>query len=202
MPLWKMTTSIASAPLGGLGSNTWHARTLSAIGPGPVDAASQLEDLGDLVKGLYQNLNGQLLGGTTISFEGQWVSVDEDEAVSVATPAWSVGITGSASSLPPADSIVLGWRTSSPTKGGRGRTFLGPLKSTVLEGNGTPAEAELATIRLAAQTLVDASTAYSGNGALGVYSRAGKTALENGVFRDFTAVVVHNKFASLRSRRD
>ena len=96
---------------------------------------------------------------------------------------------------PPATALVVGWRTSSASRAGRGRTFLSPLTAAAVEGDGTVSGTQLAAVRGAAQTLIDSSTT-EGDGAFGVYSQS------QSLLRDFVSVRVQDKFAVLRSRRD
>lgn len=203
MALWKAQVLIRNSFLGGTGSNTWHVRTLGSIGPGPEDADAQLQGLTDILEEFYTAILPILGGGTIVSTEALWTSVDESEAVAIDVDGWSLTASGADQICPPADCIVAGWRTSSPTKGGRGRTFLGPLKTAgVLDGDGTPATGALATVEAAGAALVASSSGFD-NGAFGVYSRAGAASPASpGVLRDFTGIRVHNKFGSLRSRRD
>jgi hypothetical protein len=109
--------------------------------------------------------------------------------------AWSIGAGGGGNVLPPANCIVVGWRTSGGGRRGRGRTFLGPLDSILLEANGGVVDLELTAIRDAAAALVDASDSFN-DGALGVFSPTGN------LFRDFVSSAVRDQFAVLRSRRD
>jgi hypothetical protein len=90
---------------------------------------------------------------------------------------------------------VVGWRTASATRAGRGRTFLGPIGSGALDSDGTIKSDTLDAVRTAAQDLVADSLGF-GNGALVVYSPT------HDIARDFTASAVRDQFAVLRSRRD
>lgn len=91
--------------------------------------------------------------------------------------------------------VVVGWRTSSATRSGRGRTFVGPLVLSANEGNGTPSANVLAAINNAADGLVSDSLGTNG-WAFGVLST------KQGVFRDVTGHSVRDRFAFLSSRRD
>lgn len=91
--------------------------------------------------------------------------------------------------------VVVSWRTSSATRSGRGRTFVGPLVWNAQEGNGTPSPTVLAAIATAADDLVSASTGVNG-WSFGVLST------KQGLFRDVTGFTVRDRFAFLSSRRD
>jgi hypothetical protein len=91
--------------------------------------------------------------------------------------------------------VVISWRTTSASRSGRGRTFLGPMGIQSLQSDGTPAAGLISAVRTAAQTLVDAQGNVDGT-SLGVLS------VKQGLLRDFTGSTVHDKWAYLSSRRD
>lgn len=91
--------------------------------------------------------------------------------------------------------VVVSWRTSSATRSGRGRTFVGPLVWNAQEGNGTPSSTVLAAINTSAADLVSASKGTNG-WSFGVLST------QQGLFRDVTGHSVRDRFAFLSSRRD
>lgn len=91
--------------------------------------------------------------------------------------------------------VAVGWRTSSATRSGRGRTFIGPLVLAANDGNGTPSATVLTAINNAAAGLVADSQNLNG-WAFGVLST------KQGLFRDVTGHSVRDRFAFLSSRRD
>lgn len=194
MALWRSHTVIAHPALGGLGTNTWTYRD-----DGGLD--ENFEDMTGWIRTLYESLNSILAQGTLVTHDGQWVEINTDDPEIHTTDPWSVGITGASGVLPPSQCLVIGWKTSSPTRGGRGRTFLGPLKVDTLQDNGTPTEAARATVQAAADALIESSDSVD-NGALGIFSEDPSGTPPAPVFRDLVGAAVANQFAVLRSRRD
>lgn len=92
--------------------------------------------------------------------------------------------------------LVVSWRTTSATRSGRGRTFLGPISRDLTDADGTPDATAISEARAAASDLVDASESVLTPWALGVYS------VKEGVFRDVTGSAVRDRWAYLSSRRD
>lgn len=203
MAIWKSSVVIHNGLLGGNGTNTWHVRTVGNASFPHTEATGQLQSLTDMLEDFYTGVLSIIGGGTTIDFEALWTSVDESEPIGADVNGWTMTASGSDAIAPPQTCLVVGWRTNSPTKGGRGRTFLGPVKQPgVLNGTGKPSDAARATVEAAGLALIEASDTF-GNGAFGVYSRAGTVSeADNGVLRDFTAVRIQNQFGTLRSRRD
>lgn len=191
MPVYRGTVVITGAPLGGTGTNTWHART-----DGIADAGdATLQGLTDALEDFYAAIDQVHPSGINRSFDGTWVRVDGDEETIIDTNGWSHGVLTGGSPLPPQECLVIGWRTTNASRRGRGRTFIGPLNTGCLEANGTPDEGRRAVVEGAAAALVDAFDGI-GNGALCIWSEADQ------VGRDLVSGSVRNVFGSLRSRRD
>lgn len=191
MALWRATVTLNNSDLGGTGTNSWSLRTMDGGAPGLAD----LNDLSDLIKTFYTDHSGTYSTETTIRFDGLFNGLGDDEGELLEGDTWNVPGVSSGDSLPPVNCIVVGWRTDSGGRHGRGRTFLGPIHKDALDTNGTIEPSFLSTIRGTAADLVTASVAF-GNGAIGVYSK------EENVFRDFTSTATRDTFAILRSRRD
>lgn len=199
MGVYRHTISIEHAAVRGTGSNTWHFRS----------AESELTVLGPLLDGALTALNGfygffgtVMPTGTKLTSSGEWTRVDEPEPTTVARPGWTINNTsGDAAVMPPSQCIVVGWRTSTPTRGGRGRTFVGPLGKSVLQDDGTPSTSALNYVKAAADGLVEWSDSAL-NGAFGVWSQGLSSVPPAPVFRDVVSASVKDKFAVLRSRRD
>lgn len=192
MAVWRAVVTISNAALGGMGTNTWHARTGAITGP-----AEDLE-LSALASGLndfYTGIQALLAGDSGIHFDGTWQRAETGEDGLTAAGSIAIDPTSGGDPLPPATAIVVGWLTASGGRSGRGRTFLGPMAVETLQDNGTPTDAALATIRTNAENLVDFSQAQTGC-ALGVWSP------QDQLLRDFIGTRTRNIFASLRSRRD
>jgi hypothetical protein len=192
MTVFRMVVTIDSPVLGGTGVNIWHLRN---TGSAP-DPDSELNGLSELVHTFYSAIANYFKGDTTIAFDGTMVEVGSAEPEGhFDLDTWSVVGGTTTDDLPPANCIVVGWRTSVATRSGRGRTFLGPLSRDTLQDNGTPQEDVRSGILAAANALISSSE-DSANGALGVWS------VKQSVLRDFTGAAVTNQFAVLRSRRD
>ena len=182
-----MPVTISSPDLGGQGVNIWHMRN-----DGSDETAGP--ELNHLT--FYDAVSDLFHGSTTIAFDGSlWKVGSGDPELRTGLDSWSVTGGTSVSNLPPANCLCVSWRTSSPTRSGHGRTFLGPVSRDTLQDNGTPTEEARATIVAAAAALIDDIDDPS-NGALGVWS------VKEEVLRDFVSAAVANKFAVLRSRRD
>lgn len=193
MAIWRIPIRITSAFIGGTGANVWHCRSDA----GATEEAS-IEEAVNWVEAFYTAIATVYEGGAQILFDGvvTQVGVEDPTAIDTITP-FTVVASGAGGPLPPANCIVVGWKTALATRSGRGRTFLGPLKTNTNEANGTPAAATLTTVRNAATALVASSMAETAPpSALGVWSPTDQ------VFRDFTGSAVRDKFAVLRSRRD
>lgn len=190
MSVWRARVQIDNDVLGGSGVNTWHLRPEALI----FDVTEMNLLMGHLAD-YYAVIKNEHASGTHWTFDGVLIRVDDDSSdIETVTP-WAVDSTTSQASLPPANCIVTGWRTSRATRRGHGRTFHGPIGTNALSGDGTVGTDNLLVFQDAALDFIDT---FSGIdiGAFGVWSR------EDNVLRDFTTAVVHDKFAVLRSRRD
>lgn len=191
MAIWRAVVRIAHPSIGGFGSNTWHMRTLG----GEVSLPTVLSAHMEAVHQFYTDAATLFPNNAHFSFDGGFHGVGEDEGDYVEGDLWNRDGGASADIIPPSNCIVVGWRTASGGRQGRGRTFLGPITDPAAATDGTPEGAALTTVRTAAANLVEYSDS-AGNGALGVWSVLGAE------FRDFVGSAVRDQFAVLRSRRD
>lgn len=177
---------------GGPGVNVWDTRVITESG-GP---SSDLQAQVDLLETFYTDLlAGDLLpGGYSASFDGTATSVGENPEYYTADP-WTITETGDPNIAPAMAQMIVTLRTTSATRRGRGRKFIGPVRPTVVSPSGVPTTTAVGVLQDAAQNLLDGSELLA-NGAFGVYSAV------DGLFRDLTSVQARNYFASLRSRRD
>jgi hypothetical protein len=193
MAIYRLPVKITHPALGGDGVNIFHVRTGGGIG----EVATVNRAVGWLST-FYDAIDAVFPTGTAIQFEGTAVTVATEE------PEYLEGLdtfnhagAGGASVLPPANALVVGWRTSSATRSGRGRTFLGPMATPTAQADGTVTESWLSLVRTAAAAMVSSSEAADADGvALGVFSPT------QNLLRDFTGSSVKDRFAVLRSRRD
>lgn len=177
---------------GGPWMNVWNARTVSDTGN---DFSEQVSETLDALEAFYNSLRPILVSGTDIVLGegmirdplGSPTYVNDDRRV----------VTGAAvgDRLTALLAVVVSWRTSSATRSGRGRTFVGPFTEGSNGVDGTPELGTLNTIRSASADLLQASSApYAWS--LGVLSTKQK------VLRDFTAFTVADRWSYLSSRRD
>lgn len=193
MGVYRVSVGVLFAGAGSPGANVWHVRTMADGGIGPLDLNGALTALWDF----YGDITQLFHPSTVLSLEDV-VRIDGSEPEDADhDPKPDLAGTGSGGELPPRLALCCSWRTSTRTRSGRGRTFIGPLTGAVLDADGTPSNAYTADLRAAAQALVNAG-ATTGNGwAFGVWSR------QESVLRDFTGVSVSDgRWAALRSRED
>lgn len=193
MPIWRTSVRVTHSSMPGPGFNTWHARTDGSVSEGP--AAGDLAGLQVMISDFYAILRGIYPGGTAIQCSGEWRRVDGDGEEVVSIPGFTLSETGTAPPLPPANVLCVTWRTPSATRSGRGRSFLGPMKTSSLQSNGSPTEQLRTDVDGACKSLIAASSGFA-NGAIVVWSPT------KGIARDIVRASVPNEFAVLRSRRD
>lgn len=177
---------------GGPGVNVWDVRVIGESG-GP---SEDLQEMVDALEVFYTDLMAADIfpGAYSASFDGTATSVGEDPEFYTAD-AWTVTESGDTDIAPPIAQMILTLYTSSATRRGRGRKFIGPVRPETVEADGTPTTAAVGALQAAGETLL-ATSEGSINGAIGVYSEVDST------FRDLSRVLARNYFASLRSRRD
>lgn len=190
MPVLRARVVIHNSVLGGDGVNTWHLRTED-----PIFVEAEANDRMEALGAYYAAIKNEHAAGTSFTFDGQLVRVDDESADIEGVTPWEVNSTTSQGTLPPSNCLVVGWGTSQASRSGHGRTFHGPMGTNSLDTDGTVESSTLSVFRDAAQALIDDSAATL-NGAFGVWSR------EDQVLRDFVTRTVHDRFAILRSRRD
>ena len=203
MTIFRCPVNITFPGAGSPGANIWHFRTTGSIGS---VENSQANALVGYLRTFYQSLNTLMPATTSITLG----TVTEVTTAREITPTFAA-VTGSGTgSAMQALSVVVTWKTSIAARRGRGRTFLGPWATAIVQSDGTINDTSLTTIRASAAALVSSSLA-DGNGAIGVwgYDAAklpGKANVRNPadarIFRDFTSYQVRDLFGVLRSRRD
>lgn len=193
MSIWRATWTIDHPSLGGTGTNTWHAR-VGVVG-GEISEHEQLDLLNGHLGEFYTAIEDVFAGGAHLHFNGEWLEVEVEEPRLYAGDSNDLVVGGTTDALPPANCLVVGWRTSVASKSGRGRTFLGPLRTADNEANGTPSEPVRTMVESAAADFISSFDGVD-SGAFGVYSK------HDGVIRDFISGRVRNQFGMLTSRRD
>lgn len=176
---------------GSPGASIFHLRVPNH--PDPFQEA--LDGLVEVVRQFYAAMDDLYVDSVRIRFGGLLTGVGPDQGTAVEVDPWEVAGTANVGPLPPSNQIVVGWKTASATRSGRGRTFVGPLQYAVVDDAGSPAAPVLSVVRNAAAALVTAQAGIT-EGGIGVWS------VKQSLFRDFTGSTVRDTFAVLRSRRD
>lgn len=191
MTIFRVPVAITYPGSGGPGRNVFHVRT---IGPNQ-DDSEQLGEALDALQTFYETIKQYYPSGTTIRMGEGMIrdplgnpEYEEDNVKTVVSG-------GSGGHLSPLLCACVSWRTTSASRSGRGRTFIGPFNVQAQDSDGTITASYLNLLRNAAATLVSASTGPSG-WSLGVLS------VKQGLLRDFTGSSVKDQFAYLSSRRD
>ena len=193
MPLYRVTNRIVSPGAGGDCVNVLHIRTTGTFTP-PDPDLEILEAL-DAMHTTYLQMKNVWAAGSQVTV-GDSVIADPygSPQYHPYTPTPFAGADEGAVA-PPHLAIVVGLRTTTATRAGRGRVFIGPLNSLAMQPtDGTVNTDRLATVRNAWNAFVaDSQTA---NGwALAVYSH------KDGVARDVTSAAVRDSLGVMRSRR-
>lgn len=175
---------------GGPWMNVMHVRLVDDTETGELDSAlNALQQFYESVRGFIPNTVSITLGEGMIRDPlGSPEYVNDDRRV-------LQGGAAEGQHLSALLAVTVSWRTSSATRSGRGRTFVGPLGWSAQEGDGTPSAGVIAAINAAANGLVSDSSGTNG-WAFGVLST------KQGLFRDVTGHSVRDRFAFLSSRRD
>lgn len=191
MAIFRVPARIEYTAPGGPGVNVWHVRTTGTL---PSDDTSELHNAIDALKVFYDAIKASYNSATKITL-GENIVKDPLGSPEYETD-YSQVVTGTASGniAPTLLAVVVGWRTVSATRSGRGRTFLGPLAGGAMDTDGTITGANLTTIRTAAAALVTASLA-PGGWSVGVLSH------KDGLFRDAIGSSVRDRMSYLSSRR-
>lgn len=189
MPTYRADIGLTWPGNGSPGVNTFHFRCDDGFGQ------TDVQEVIDGLSTFYETARNIIHSSVQITCPNEIVEDPYGSPKFYAVTGWSKPGTGQGSLLPPATQIVVGWRTESATRSGRGRTFLGPLSSDVLEADGSPVGAKLGFAQGAADALVAASKDWT-YASLGVYSQT------QGLLRDWQGARVRDVFAVLRSRRD
>lgn len=200
MAIYRLGVTLTYPRPGSPGANVWHFRT-NNTGPSASEARTgAVNAIRDFYQDILSSSANIFMGGLRISAENV-VDVDSSDAFETGFVLNSGGtLTDGA---PDVLCMCVSWRTLSASRRGRGRTFLGPLKTETLQDNGTPSAAAIASVSAAATSLINKSLVDNDWG-IGVYglnvSGGGPTSPR--VLRDFTGFKMRDEFAILRSRRD
>lgn len=192
MAIFRVPVRIDHSQPGTPAYNVWAVRTIGPSG----DDEDQLRDAVDSLADFYTSLRTTYITGATITIGEGMIKDPLGSPEYVDDYRKTILSSGAGGQLPAMLSIVIGWRTSSATRSGRGRTFLGPFQANVNQStNGTIDESILSTVRGATTGLLNDSTGPSG-WSLGVLSTKQR------LLRDFTGFTIKDRWSYLSSRRD
>lgn len=190
MSIWQIPLAITwSGASGSPGTNTWAYRVPTTVS----DVDGVLEQATTDLGAFHQAIKTIYNSNVTVSTDGVWTGLGDDQGDSHDVAGFSVAGTGTSGFAPPSQCIILDRKASTGGRSGRGRVFLGPLSSSMVESNGTPVEDARAYVLAAANDLLSPGPL---DGAFCIWSRTDQVA------RDITSFSVPNIFGSLRSRRD
>lgn len=188
MPIYRVPVRIDYKADGGPAFNVLHVRTVSSARDELIGALDAIEEFYQDARTVYRPDSTITLGEGMIKDPlGSPEYVNDDRRV--------VAGGGGGGTTPTLIAICVSWRTSSASRSGHGRTFLGPVQLSAVDAvDGTPTNEVLATVNSAAQGLVNSSSGLN-DWAVGVLST------KQGLLRDITGFTVRDRFAFLSSRR-
>lgn len=191
MAIFRINVGLSWAGEGGPGVNTWHFRDSG----GPLQG-EDVEGAMQALKDFYTGCIGIYSNDVVVTAPAEVIQDPYGAPEYFATTGWTLAGQGGGGKAPPATAAVVGWRTASATRSGRGRTFLSPITTAAIDANGTIGPTQLAALQSAANALVAWGDDEAVNGAFGVWSPT------QSLFRDFTGARVRDRWAVLTSRRD
>ena len=188
MATWEYAVDITWPGPGLPGVNVWHFRTESEGGDGA-------QAVVDVIEQFYVAVAAALFCVADTTWTGAQEVVKVTDRSSTPVDTWTLTQSSGDQVYMSPVMLVLTLATSSATKSGRGRKFIGPVGGFQGSEDGTPQAADVAALQAAGAALVSASQGLTLS-AIGVYSPT------QGLFRDLTSTRVRDVFATLRSRRD
>ena len=191
MPIIRVPVTITNSYLPDPAMNVWHVRTVSS----PADGDDLTQALNSIEQ-FYEDIIQVYPNGTAIRLGEGMIQDPLGEPTYVSDDGREVTKGGSLDHpLPLYAALVISWRTSSASRSGRGRTFIGPLRTESLQTDATPANEVVSLLKSAAKGHVARSGGVNG-WATGVLS------VKQGLLRDHLDADVKDRFAYLSSRRD
>jgi hypothetical protein len=122
----------------------------------------------------YQAIKAIYFTSTTVTVNYKVVAVDATPPILWPSTPTSVVGTGTTGFQPPQVCYVCSWKTLQATRHGRGRIYLGPLCSGVLQSDGRLFTPNATTIQTAGNALIAAIKAVDPADYLAVYNRKTK----------------------------
>lgn len=200
MPVYRLPVTLTWDDPGSPGVNVWHLRTTGGAGDA-ADRQSAVDSIHEFYGDLATAGSGRPFRHELVITADAVTDVEDQEQSPV---DWlQFNVTNSTADAPMVCQLCVSWKTSSVSRRGRGRTFIGPLSREVEDTNGTPTPGAVTTLQNAATALAERNDNING-WAVGVYGlqTAGGGPTSPHVLRDITAATVRDTFAILRSRRD
>jgi hypothetical protein len=175
---------------GSPGYNIWDIRQQA------IDPTAELNSAIAAIGTFY----GSIVGDAQVfpdgySIQGPSEAIEVQDRSIEAVTGFTHGQSGAGADFSGLNQMIMTIRTSSATRRGRGRKYLGPANALSLDTDGTPTPGAVTSVQDAADALLASSTG-AGGWAIGVYSSV------DGLFRDAVQLTARNYFASMRSRRD
>jgi hypothetical protein len=201
MAIYEVTIDLTGW-LGGPGTNTLFFDGKGELGgsasQAKADAAASLADtFATNIRGLLSTIvTAQVRSSVTAREPTTGVPIQQFTVSELPHTGLSLGDL-----LPPMSCLVIGWRSTTPTRSGRGRTFVGPGTEALSEPNGTPLASAIVTGQTAADQLITDSQADV-NAELVVWHRPTPLDPTGGIRRPVVLARIRDKWGSLRSRRD
>lgn len=173
--------------IGAPGYNIFHADLGSGSGIAEYQLATDtLRQFFTAIRGLFPTAHGW-------THDGEWVDVNTFDLIS--TTGWSQTGTSTGQYLPAQTCLVAGWNTTTRTRSGRGRSFLGPVSDSTRNTDGTPSGEARTAITNAAAALAAFDGGITGDLGFVVYSPT------QNIGRKITGARVRDVYAHLTSRR-
>jgi hypothetical protein len=208
MAVYRVPVQITWTGSGSPGVNVWSVRTVNEVVQNP---DLDLNEAVTALDAFYGKLTAYYPPGmkTTIGPDilERGSLTDFSQTAKVRSSTASVGSLN----LPPANQVVVGWKTTLRARRGMGRTFIGPLLNSAQESDGTLSSTFLAALDAAVAALVNDSKSTTNGWAIGVWGLQNKGQYDaNGqlipgqarIHRDIVSYKIRDQFAVLRSRRD
>lgn len=191
MAIYRIPVKITHASLPDMAMNVLHFRVSAGVN-------TESQNLGEAITttvALYNAIKNYYAYQAVITIGESMIRDPLGTPEYVDDDVHTLSADGVAGNAPVLLAACVGWRTSSATRSGRGRTFFGPLSPAVLESNGTPTTNFVGDMNTAVNAFV-ASSQEQNEWAFGVLST------KTGVFRDVTGHSLKDRWAYLSSRRD
>jgi hypothetical protein len=151
-------TKIVVSLTGGLGSppdyNIHYVTTATQTETVLTPVVTQFKNFYDAIKAYYPN-------GTIITVGASVLDMEVTPPVFLPVPPQTVNGTDSSGFCPPQCAVVVSWRTLTASRGGRGRSYIGPVGRAAETTNGTPMPAFVTALQTAANALITGLTSVS-----------------------------------------